>query len=98
MTWMPNKNKTATNSSVALNATTFTQLAAGNPNRLFFSVANDTSVNVWVNLCTAADGVDNTGIWLPAGSIWQMSPDGVYTGEISAIAASGTPSVKVCYY
>jgi len=47
-----------------------------------------------------AASVDNNakGIFIGRDSYWEMPADNIYTGEISAIAVSGTPSVNVTSY
>jgi len=95
MSWQVNQNPSAVNTGVALNATTFTTLLAANVNRIFLSVTNPNSEDVIINLRAAASGVDDTGIWIPAGSGLMLDANAMYTGEVSAIAVSGTPTVLV---
>lgn len=99
-----NTNGTATvNAGVALNATTSTTILAANPNRIAIQINNNSSTQAaWIKLQTAATDNVKKGIFLhkkgdPHGE-WNMVPDNVYTGEISAIADSGTPTVYVTEY
>lgn len=84
--------------AISLNSTTSTKIADSDENRIFFAIVNDTSRDVWLKLQAAA--VDNIlkGILLHKNSYWEMSPDNIYTGEISAISVTGTPDVFVTEY
>ena len=99
-----NKNDTATVSAgITLNSTTSTVILAANPNRMSFDVNNNFSNQAaWVKMQAASTDNDKKGIFLNkknAGiSSWSMSPDNIYTGEISAIADSGSPTVYVTEY
>lgn len=98
MSWQVNQKPTATNTVVTLNGTTFTTLLSANRDRIFLSVTNPTVYDIYVNLCATADGVTGTGIWIPAGSGLMLDANAMYTGEICAISATGTPSVAVCEF
>jgi len=101
-----NRNTDAIITAVELNATTAVKIADANPRRTFFYVSIDGSGNntsIFIKLQAA--GVDNIpgGIWI--GSMgqyfkvcWEMPPDNIYTGEISAIMASGTHIVIMTEY
>ena len=87
-----------------LDAVTSVKIADANPNRVFFRVDNNfNNVGVWVKLQAASVDDDMKGIALQPLNIrgrtsWEMSPDNIYTGEICAIADSGTPTVFVTEY
>ena len=88
---------------IVLNATTSTIIAPANDQRIFFHVNNnDSSQDSWIKLQAAT--VDNVkkGIFLqrkgePQGR-WEMPSENIYTGEISAIAETGTPTIYVTEY
>ena len=84
-------------------------IAEANPNRLFFHVHNfDGNEAIWIKLQAASVDNDKKGIFIEkngaeeesaaARSFWEMATDNVYTGEISAIAVSGTPTVYITEY
>lgn len=99
-----NTNSTANVlAGIVLNATTSTTVLAANPNRIAFHINNDdATAGCWIKLQAASVDNDKKGIFLgkkaePDGR-WDMSPDNIYTGEVSAIAVSGTPSVYITEY
>ncbi len=88
---------------ITLNSSTTVVIAAANPDRLFFHVhSNFPEKACWIKLQAAS--VDNVqkGIFLnekeKGETSWEMPPDNVYTGEISAIADDGAPMVYVTEY
>ena len=99
-----NTNDTATIiSGVTLNATTSTVIAVANPDRMYFYVDNNFSDKAcFIKLQAASIDNDKKGIFLnekeKGDTRWEMSPDNIYTGEISAIADSGSPTVFVTEY
>jgi len=105
-----NTTDTATSSPVALNSSTAVKLADANPNRIFFNVTiNGGSSDERIFIKLQAASIDNvkTGIWIGRsldedGSYfkvdWEMSPDNIYTGEISAIMDSGSHTVHFTEY
>ena len=99
-----NVNDTATVADgITLNATTSTVIAAANADRIFFHVDNNFSDKaVWIKLQAASVDNDDKGIFLnekeKGVTHWEMPPDNIYTGEISAIADDGNPTVYVTEY
>ena len=99
-----NVSDTATVASgIVLNATTSTIIAAANPKRIFLHVDNNFSDKaVWIKLQAASVDDDDKGIFLNEKekgiTHWTMPPDNIYTGEISAIADDGSPTVYVTEY
>ena len=99
-----NTNDTATvGNGVTLNATTSTVIATANPNRIYFYVDNNFSDKAcFIKLQAASVDNDKKGIFLnekeKGDTRWEMPPDNIYTGEISAIADSGSPTVFVTEY
>ena len=84
---------TVMSAGVTLTNVATVKIADANPNRKFFRVCtNGDSKPVWIKLQAASVDDDKKGIWIErrAGSInfWEMQPDKIYTGEISAIADS----------
>ena len=86
-----------------LNATTAITILAANPDRIAVQINNNSSVQAcWIKLQPAAVDNDHKGIFLhkkgdPHGE-WQMPTDNIYTGEISAIANTGEPTIYVTEY
>ncbi len=105
-----NTNDVATVSSgISLNSTTSTTVAVANFDRTYFTINIDgsSSTCLFVKLQAASVDNDKKGIVLVRdldedGSyfrlFWEMPPDNIYTGEICAIATSGTPVVYVTEY
>ena len=94
-----NTTDTATlGSAVALNSSTSIKLVDSLSDRIFFSLSNTTNKDVWLKLQAANIDNDAKGIYVPRGGYWEMPADNIYTGEISAIAVSGTPSVYITEY
>jgi len=91
-------NTASTVADIALNASTSTTIIAANADRIFFSLSNSTSNDVWLKLQSAS--VDNTknGIFIPKNSYWEMSTGTIYTGEISAIAEVDSPTINALEY
>lgn len=99
-----NENDTAAVTTIVLNATTSTVIAAANPDRIFFHVNSGIEPDkaCWVKLHAASVNDDKDGIILhEAGkgdNAWEMPPDNVYPGEISAIAEAIPCTVYVTEY
>lgn len=93
-----NYNDTATTSVVSLNASTATTIANANDVRLYLKISNRSFEMIWIKLQAASVDNDTEGIPLPAKSTEEIPMDNVYTGEVSAIAESGTPDVQVVEY
>ncbi len=101
-----NSNDSAdVNSGVTLNSSTSVVIAAANPDRISFIVDNNSAQKEsWIKLQPAATDDDKKGIFLARRSnasgntSWSMDTDNIYTGEISAIADSGSPIVYVTEY
>lgn len=89
---------------IALNSTTSTTIVSENERRIFFHVNNDAeNVRIWIKLQAASEDDDKKGITIRrftdrGDHFWEMPTDNIYTGEISAIAESGTPIVYVTEY
>jgi len=89
---------------IELNSTTSIVIAAANPERTVFHVNNNDSLrSCWIKLQPAAADDDKKGIYLSGSTrdgakSWDMPSDNIYTGEISAIAEQGTPTVYVTEY
>lgn len=105
-----NTNDTASHSQVALNSSTATKIADANPDRIFFHVSingNTSNESIFIKLQAASVDNEKCGIWIGRyldedGSyfkeFWEMPPDNIYTGEISAIMNSGTHTVHITEY
>ena len=88
-------NSVEISTQVALTTATYTKLLEANPKRLRYKVENE-SVHKIKILEEAFDAqtVDD-GELLPPSSVGESEPDQIPTGEIWAIAVTGTPTVKV---
>ncbi len=94
-----NTNATAiVSNAVSLNSSTSTKVADANSERIYFCFTNSSNKDVWLKLQPAATDDDKKGIFVPAEEKWLMPEDNDYTGEISAIAESGTPDVYYTEY
>ena len=105
-----NTNTDAVIATVEANNLTSTTLIAANPDRFCLNVSMDAGVsdiNVYIKLQAAS--VDNVkaGIILSRRTIgndkfdifrWDMTPDNIYTGEISIISDVGTVDIHVTEY
>jgi len=89
---------TATTTAPALNATTSTTIKAASTNFIGLSISNGSTESVWIKFQTAS--VDNLkqGIYLKPNAFYEMPLGQKYTGEISAIANAGTPTINVVVY
>ena len=105
-----NTNETATVTSYPLNSVTATIIALPNDKRIHFSVCLDygiTDEDVAIRLYSAGTDnlvkgeiltrrtASNDSLFRPS---WTMMVDNIYTGEISAITASGLMVVHVTEY
>lgn len=105
-----NTNDTATVTEVTVNSTDAVTLVPANPNRTALIVTLNSGlfdISVFVRLYAAATDNLKKGILLnrvTSGNDtfdmgrWQMLPDNIYTGEISAIAESGTINLHITEY
>jgi len=85
-------------SAIALNSTTSVKVADALPDRINFTISNPENKDVWLKFQAASVDNDKKGIFVPKNAFYEMPTDNIYTGEISAIAVSGTPSVYVTEY
>ena len=95
-----NTNSDAVVSSVALNNTTAVVLLAADIERLFFEINNnDSTKDFWVRFYPAATDNIKQGIFITSktGSrtSFQMLRATMYTGEISAIADTDSPTAFI---
>lgn len=105
-----NINDTATVTSYTLNSATATTISIPNSKRIYLSVClenGSTDEDVAIRLYPAATDGLKKGEWLVRRNSgndanyrpsWTMTPDNIYTGEISAITDSGTAIVHVTEY
>jgi len=91
-------NKAIISSGIALNSTTSITVQAENKRRIFFAISSPDNKDIWLKFQPAATDDDEKGIFIPRGGYWEMPTDNIYTGEISAIAVSGTPTVYPTEY
>lgn len=94
---------TIISSAIALNGSTSVKIADANPNRIYLYITNNgSSEEAWIKLQATSVDNDKKGIFLNKKAIyrndWEMTPDNIYTGEVCAIAVTGTPTVFVTEY
>lgn len=89
-----NENDGSEFNEYSLNDSTSTAIKTAGENFIFFQVTNETNRDVYIKLQAASADNLKEGIILPRGSIWEMSKDNLYTGEISAIAVAGSPAIQ----
>jgi len=88
-----NKTDTATvGAGIALNASTSTTALSLNKDRTYIALTVDGG-DVWIKLQAASADNLKKGTRLCDGQTYELPPDNIYTGEISAIAVSGTPDI-----
>jgi len=98
-----NTSDAAVITTAVIDAITTTTILAANPKRIAFYVTNNNATDpVWIKLQAASVDNDKKGIILGKKAEppkhWDMPSDNIYTGEISAIADSGTPTIYVTEY
>lgn len=93
-----NRSDEASQGTVALNSATAVTVAVANATRISFRFDNPSNQGVWLKLQAASIDNVKTGIFVEKGEPWPMDRDNPYTGEISAIAAFGNPSVTFTEY
>lgn len=92
-------NDTAVNTTITLNSSTATTIKSANPNRIFFRIDNIGFQDVILKLQAASvDDIKRTILVSRGGGFWEMPPDKVYTGEISAITINGSVDVYITEY
>ena len=91
-----NYNSTAAVPDTFLVSLTSATVTAANVERQYFEAWNIGLKDAWIKLQPALTDNDAKGIPLPQGASWRMSPDNIYTGEISVISAAG-PSTTIAY-
>lgn len=87
--------KSVAPTTITLNSTTTTKILDANPDRLDYTVSNDNGQSVWVK--EQAASVDNLkeGVIVFGRSVGVFDGPCIYTGEVSAIAVNGSPTIKV---
>jgi len=95
-----NVNDTAVLSSgITLNATTSTTILAADITRIKVIVHNDGNNDVWIKFQAASVDNDKKGFIITRRTTRDiMDGNDIYTGEISAIAVTDSPTVYVTDY
>lgn len=105
-----NTNDEATVTTVTLNSVTATTVAASNVDRISFLASLDagiTNVDVFIRYYPAATDNNQAGYLIARRTAnndafffpnHEMPVDNIYTGEISAITASGTVDIHITEY
>ncbi len=106
-----NTNDTASVTTVSINSVSATTVIAANTERMFLNIAiadvNEPDVAIFIRLFAAS--VNNNKLGMPLGKFtlgnnniykieWEMPPDNIYTGEVSAITTLGTTVLNVTEY
>ena len=91
------KNRNETNEAImglgiTLNTSTSTKIIDANDDRLYPSISNNGPGKVHIKLQAASIDNDKKGEIVQSGQTWWL-PENIYTGEISAIAITGSPVV-----
>ena len=89
---------TATITQPVLNSTTSTKIKDSGSDFVGFAVSNESTIDIWIKFQPASDDNDKKGIFLERGGFYEMPTGQRYTGEISAISDSGTPTINVVFY
>lgn len=98
-----NKSDEARVFDVMLNSNTATTVIGPNKKRIYLNIDScDAAGGSFVRLKPASVDNNKQGIYLakniaaeaPGRTFWEMSPDNIYTGEVSAISQSG--ALKLC--
>jgi len=80
--------------SIAINAITATTIFPAREDRIKVTIMNATDHGVWIREKAASVDNNKDGYFLPRYSAINDIPDNTYTGEISAIAETGTPTIE----
>lgn len=80
-------------SGIALNNLTSVTVTVANSKRMNFTLSNASNQQIWVKLQAASVDDDKKGIAILRGGFYEMPTDNIYTGEVSAIAENGSPTV-----
>lgn len=83
-----NRYEETSGSDVVLNTSTYTVLLTANSMRIGYKVTNDNGQEVLIN----ENGAD---FLMFKRSLYESTRDNIFTGELTAKAVSGTPTVKV---
>ena len=82
--------------TVALNSSTTVKILDANPDRVGYELTNNSSHDVWIKRQAASvDNIVTGNAYVFKRSFYESPTDYIYTGEVSAIAVSGSPSVTV---
>lgn len=94
-----NKNDVVNKNTITLNSSTSTKILDANERRITVLAINQGPQRIWLKFQPASvDNLKDDDPWLDKGDVFEMIPDNIYTGEISAIADSGTPSITIEEY
>jgi len=85
-------------SGIILNTSTSVKIADANDDRIAFYLSNDSFQDIWLKLQAASVDNDQKGILIFRRSVYEMPRDNWYTGEISAMADTGSPIIFVTEY
>ena len=89
-----NNFSSATNTKVSV-GTTSTSVLAANEKRKYAIFVNDSNETIYLSLSGTA--VMNEGIMLGVGDKYEIGPNNLYTGAVSAICATGGKNLTVCH-
>jgi len=81
---------------IELNTSTYTTLLGPNGNRIGYHITNDTPHDILIKeQGFDVPDSDDRGFRVFSRSVYESKPDNIATGEISAKAKTGTPSILV---
>ncbi len=95
-----NSNTDITFSEIALNSSTKTKILDANVDRIMAIIRNSNCETVYICLQPATDVATNKIYEFLGGTVthYELPTDNIYTGEISAISETGTPTIQVGEY
>ena len=91
-----NTNNEATLSdAITLNSSTSIKILDSDTKRIYTGISNIGNQDVWLKLQAASVDNEKKGIFIPSRSFYELPPDNVYTGEISAITMVGAGKIFI---
>ncbi len=79
---------------IDVSSSTSTLLLAANRGRIYIAISTQEQP-IWLKLQAASVDNDKKGIFIPRNFTYELHPDVIYTGEVSAITDTGTAEVYV---
>jgi len=89
-----NTSDEPTINTVTLNSSTSTTVAVAFEKRIKFSLSNPSNKRLYLKEQAASIDNDKKGHYIQGNGFWEMEVDNPHTGEFSAIAESGSPTIS----